>query len=217
MTNGTSQGLFVVVAIIIFGISVLISYLLFKDNLKSTLTNIFSDGLEQTGNRLSKIKNIKAQREDKYYLYVRVRKEDKEKNESEIWLKLEKQSNNTLKIFQSNIDDTSNYVNGSDKMTGDLILPDTVNNLKITDIRSFSFMNANFSGNIRLPKFLERIGEHAFFESEFSNNLILPESLEQIDGYAFFHAKFTGNLIIPPKMGNIPESTFRNSSFTRHL
>ncbi|EOH8749805.1 leucine-rich repeat protein [Enterococcus faecalis] len=53
MTNGTSQGLFVVVAIVIFGIFVLISYLLFKDNLKPTLANIFTDGLEQANSYLS--------------------------------------------------------------------------------------------------------------------------------------------------------------------
>lgn len=47
MTNGTSQGLFVVVAIVIFGIFILTSYLLFRDNLKPTLANIFTDGVEQ--------------------------------------------------------------------------------------------------------------------------------------------------------------------------
>lgn len=52
MTNGTSQGLFIVIAIIIFGIFVLISYLLFKDNLKPTLANIFTDGLEQSTDNL---------------------------------------------------------------------------------------------------------------------------------------------------------------------
>lgn len=53
MTNGTSQGLFVVVAIVIFGIFTLTSYLLFKDNLKPTLANIFTDGLEQADSYLS--------------------------------------------------------------------------------------------------------------------------------------------------------------------
>ncbi|MDT2760829.1 hypothetical protein [Enterococcus xiangfangensis] len=52
MTNGTSQGLFVVVAIVIFGIFVLISYLLFRDNLKPSLSGIFTDGLEQSVNSL---------------------------------------------------------------------------------------------------------------------------------------------------------------------
>lgn len=47
MTNGTSQGLFVVIAIIIFGIFIFISYLLFRDTLKPSLGGIFTDGLEQ--------------------------------------------------------------------------------------------------------------------------------------------------------------------------
>ncbi|HBI1635456.1 TPA: hypothetical protein I0F70_RS09635 [Enterococcus faecalis] len=55
MTNGTSQGLFVVVAIVIFGIFTLTSYLLFKDNLKPTLANIFTDGLEQADSYLSEV------------------------------------------------------------------------------------------------------------------------------------------------------------------
>lgn len=52
MTNGTSQGLFIVVAIIIFGIFIFISYLLFRDNLKPSLSGIFTDGLEQSVNSL---------------------------------------------------------------------------------------------------------------------------------------------------------------------
>ena len=55
MTNGTSQGLFVVVAIVIFVIFTLTSYLLFKDNLKPTLANIFTDGLEQADSYLSEV------------------------------------------------------------------------------------------------------------------------------------------------------------------
>ncbi|MDT2481110.1 leucine-rich repeat protein [Enterococcus avium] len=47
MTNGTSQGLFIVVAIIIFGIFVLISYILFKDTIKTSLSAIFTDSLGQ--------------------------------------------------------------------------------------------------------------------------------------------------------------------------
>lgn len=57
MTNGTSQGLFVVVAIVIFGIFVLISYLLFKDTLKPSLSGIFSDSLEQSYDNLTGVAN----------------------------------------------------------------------------------------------------------------------------------------------------------------
>lgn len=59
MTNGTSQGLFVVIAIIIFGIFVGISYLLFRDTLKPSLSGIFTDSLEQADENLIGITNEK--------------------------------------------------------------------------------------------------------------------------------------------------------------
>lgn len=49
MTNGSNQGLFVIVAVVIFGIFVFISYLLFRDTMKPTLANVFCDGFEQVG------------------------------------------------------------------------------------------------------------------------------------------------------------------------
>ncbi|UDM84097.1 hypothetical protein [Vagococcus fluvialis] len=52
MTNGTSQGLLVIVAIVIFGIFVGISYLLFGEKLNTGLANIFTDSLEQSENIL---------------------------------------------------------------------------------------------------------------------------------------------------------------------
>lgn len=48
MTNGSSQGLFVVVAIVIFGIFIFISYLLFKDNMQPSLAKIFCDSFTIT-------------------------------------------------------------------------------------------------------------------------------------------------------------------------
>lgn len=48
MTNGSSQGLFVVVAIVIFGMFVFISYLLFKDNMQPSLAKIFCDSFTIT-------------------------------------------------------------------------------------------------------------------------------------------------------------------------
>lgn len=48
MTNGSSQGLFVIVAVVIFGIFVLISYVLFRDNLKVSLASVFNDSIIMT-------------------------------------------------------------------------------------------------------------------------------------------------------------------------
>lgn len=43
MTDGGSQGLFVIVAVVIFGIFVLISYILFRDTMKPSLARIYCD------------------------------------------------------------------------------------------------------------------------------------------------------------------------------
>lgn len=43
MTDGASQGLFVIVAVVIFGIFVLIAYILFKDTLQPSLQGIFKN------------------------------------------------------------------------------------------------------------------------------------------------------------------------------
>lgn len=47
MTNGASQGLFIVIAVVIFGIFVAISYLLYRDNLTPSLSKMFCDSFTQ--------------------------------------------------------------------------------------------------------------------------------------------------------------------------
>ena len=43
MKEGTSQGLFVIIAVVVFGIFVAISYLIFQDSLRPKLTTIFTE------------------------------------------------------------------------------------------------------------------------------------------------------------------------------
>ncbi|EMF0414053.1 hypothetical protein [Enterococcus faecalis] len=82
MTDGASQGLFVIIAVVIFGIFVLISYVVFKDTLKPSLANIFTDGLEQAEDAIdpkvitkititektNEIKNLKKNQSEEYYI-----------------------------------------------------------------------------------------------------------------------------------------------------
>lgn len=58
MTNGTSQGLFIVVAIVIFGIFVLLSQTLFGDQLSNGLVGLFDDSIEQVEFRGSLSRNF---------------------------------------------------------------------------------------------------------------------------------------------------------------
>lgn len=54
MTNGTSQGLFIVVAIVIFGIFIGLSNTVFGSEMKTSLLDLFGISTEQTSNDLSK-------------------------------------------------------------------------------------------------------------------------------------------------------------------
>lgn len=52
MTDGASQGLFIIVAVVIFGIFVVIAYLLFRDKLSNALGSIFDNALTQASSEL---------------------------------------------------------------------------------------------------------------------------------------------------------------------
>ena len=68
MTNGTNQGLFIIVAIVVFSIFIAISFLLFKDSMQPTMTTIFTNNLEQSthifSDNLSKKESQKEHPED---------------------------------------------------------------------------------------------------------------------------------------------------------
>lgn len=52
MTDGTSQGLFIVVAIVIFGIFVVLAYILFEDTLSPAIQGLFDGAVDQATTNL---------------------------------------------------------------------------------------------------------------------------------------------------------------------
>ena len=228
MTNGTSQGLFIVVAIIIFGIFVYIVYLLFGDNLKPSLANIFTDGFNQATTALNNgsilENNINTDETNstiyKNQLYVKIRDKNEAKDETEVWVLLEELKDDTYAIKASGFANTSTIYNiynprysGSTSMTGDLILPDTINGKKITLIKEYAFYFSNFSGSLTLPDSLQSIGFQAFTCTKFTGSLTLPDSLQSIGGFAFNHSNFSGTLDIS-NVTNIGFYAFENSSIS---
>lgn len=218
MTNGTSQGLFVVVAIVIFGIFVLISYVLFKDNLKPTLANIFTDGLEQAEENLTGIVkekpiNVQSSREDENYLYAKIRDANEAKNETEIWVQATKLNNGTLELYKSSTSD-GNYIFGSSNMTGSLAIPDTINGMKIVKIGQVAFTNSKFDGELKLPDRLTSIGSQAFANSTFDGELKLPDSLTSIGWRAFTNSTFVGTLDVS-HVKYIQRDAFSTSRFDK--
>ncbi|MDT2813286.1 leucine-rich repeat protein [Vagococcus carniphilus] len=213
MTEGSNQGLLVIVAIIIFGIFVAISYLLFQDKLHVGLSEIFEDGLEQASDTLNNTSNIKSEREDETYIYAKIREASPEKNETEIWVQAEKLKNGTLEIIKSSIKD-ADYSSGFKEMTGDLILPDKIDGKKITIIGYGAFRFSKFNGNLKLPVNLITVEEIAFYDSLFIGTLSLPNSLKGIDRHSFTKALFTGTFDLK-NLNYIQAYAFLDTNFDR--
>lgn len=80
MTNGTSQGLFVVVAVVIFGIFLMLSQTIFGNTLQESLVGIFNDSTEITNEKLmDSIGTIPD-------YYVIATDSDFEKNDAGVWV-----------------------------------------------------------------------------------------------------------------------------------
>lgn len=103
MTDGSSQGLFVIVAVVIFGIFVLISYILFRDNLKVGLANIFEDSIQESENRLEGTLEMS---DDILILHKQARKEKgtvyfkaTEQQIKDSWVQVEGSTQRNVNIF----------------------------------------------------------------------------------------------------------------------
>lgn len=215
MTNGTSQGLFVVVAIVIFGIFVLISYLLFRHNLKPTLANIFTDGLQQAKDNLNSENENSFPKKDNIIFTG-------EKNDSSQLLGYQySYLNDTYDVVskevatQIGIDGGVVYVKDSDEIILNeglgmtkLDIPYEIEGLPVTFISGFS--EAIFTGDFD-SKNLKIISPFAFQNSKYSGNFV-NRKLEQILEVAFQNSNFTGSLDTS-SIQYIMDGAFENSLF----
>lgn len=227
MSNGGSQGLFVVVAIVIFGIFIATSYLIFGDRLKTSLTTIFEDstnkvlnigediggevggedgdtvGFEDIGNNqaIAKVKGTTEMTDADIEKLLLGDSEaaDKLLNSKSLtyFIKLEKLSNNTWSIVDSAI-------------TKDFLL----NNKTYNKGWGIFNENANIPSEIN-GLLVTEIGESSFMNSSFTGKLSLPNSLERLGNNSFSSSKFTGTLSLPKNLKNI--AGFRMSTFSGEL
>ncbi|MBN2921636.1 leucine-rich repeat domain-containing protein [Enterococcus avium] len=207
MTNGTSQGLFIVVAIIIFGIFVFFVYLIFGDNLKGSLTTIFADGLTQTSNNLQSETDLKSYKTDGNTTYVKVN--------DQLYLAL---YNDGIgwRVVASAPNETDFTSNGSNLTANSLNLPDKVDGKAIYSINSGLFAGTKFNGMLSLPKYLVTIGDGAFVQSTFSGTFTAPDTLTSIGNSAFTNSNFSGSIDLK-NITSIGSQAFENSTFTGKL
>lgn len=193
MTSGSSQGLFVIVAVVIFGIFVAISYLLFNNQLKTGLGTIFSEVVSEEHSEKVALINTSEQ--------------------TPIYVEYVVNSKGTVEILRTGMTKTS-LGNGSSEMIGNLVFPDFIEGKKVTKIGDKSLMNAMFSEKLVLPKHLEYLGVYSLAYSKFLGELDLPNTLEYLGSGALEYSGFTGEFKLPPKIHKVEMFTFKLSKFT---
>lgn len=218
MTNGTSQGLFVIVAVIIFGIFVLISYMLFGDKLKTNLGAIFDTSMEHSLENLTGETGVhlKNQEEGDSFIFAKIREGVGDKSGiSDVWVQLEKHPDKTATIiWGSGIkQERGRYSEAFTKSIkgGNLVIPSTINGYRITEISDNAFRYATFNGTLTIPN-LRVIGESSFYDSRFLEGFNAP-NVETIGYGAFSNSGFSGNFY-SPKLKTIGAVAFRYSKFT---
>lgn len=241
MIDGTSQGLNIVIAIVIFGIFVVIAYMLFGDKMKTGLASIFDDSISMVTDSIeykkgediegvtienitdmSKIKDV-----DSNTLIVKIRDKGTDSNGeyTDVYIKLEKDSNGYKIIAVGNTD----KVTGSSSIYGgSLSIPNSVNNVPIYSIGNVTksssdenvegiFQNAKFKGTLTLPRDLQFIGVNSFRDSEFTGDFISPTNMWGIQTRAFVSSKFSGVFNVSDNLKILGSYAFASSNFTGTL
>ena len=120
---------------------------------------------------------------------------------------------------------------GCGNVTGDLIIPNSVQTLGRSAFRSASFTGSliigdgitnirqqtfarcsSFKGNLTIGKNVTQISDSAFFNcSGFTGNLIIPDEVKRINDYAFYGCSgFKGYLYLGSKVFTIGKDAFVN-------
>lgn len=214
MTNGNSQGLFVIVAVIIFGIFVLMSYLLFQDRLNVGLSTVFDDSLDTSFSKVSrnnKEDELIGQEEDEYYVYAKIRNGNGS-DITDVWIQLYDYGDGTLSIVGSNnTNEDKNYLNTSGNIKGgSLTIPTKVNGKKVSGISMMAFPSSVFTGDLNAPS-VTKIDSWSFEKSKFTGKFNVP-NVETIGMKSFELSEFTGSFNAP-NLKSVGISSFYKAKF----
>ena len=82
--------------------------------------------------------------------------------------------------------------------SNDIVVPNYVDGVKITEIGDNIFKSSEKTGTLTISEGIKVIGANAFESSKFTGNLVLPNTIKEIKQIAFAGCTgFTGDLILP--------------------
>ncbi len=109
-------------------------------------------------------------------------------------------------------------INGKATITGFtgepvfLDIPETVEDVPVTELRDNAFFNCTSLKHISLPSSVKKIGNHTFFDCSSLESISLPDGLEEIGMGAFSGCTNLSSIDIPDSLASLPESCFRYCS-----
>ena len=102
---------------------------------------------------------------------------------------------------------------GGSSLSGDIIIPETLNGKTVTKVSNNAFENSNIT-SISFPDTIKEIGDSAFAGSTLPN-ITLPTSLTNIGNGAFAYMNNIEEITIPEGVVILNENTFNASSIKR--
>lgn len=224
MTNGTSQGLFVIVAVVIFGIFVTISYVLFQDKMSTGLSSIFESSFE-TVNLANDFSGDK-QGEDEYAIWgFSQLTGDNEGFHMKYYQDKKTNYVYVVGVFEKVGNEYIQDDNGA-KLTGHLELPDTIDGNKVmgigvnwTDkIGNWTFSQSNIT-SVKLPKHITSIPLGMFDGASKLEEIVggIPSNVKSIERQSFTNAPLKGTIDLPKGLVSIGDDAFNKSEFTGKL
>ena len=95
--------------------------------------------------------------------------------------------------------------------SNDIVVPNYVDGVKITEIGDGIFQNSEKTGELTISEGIKVIDTEAFFESKFKGKLILPNTIKEIGTRSFGNcSEFTGDLVMPDSIEKIGSYAFMN-------
>lgn len=86
-----------------------------------------------------------------------------------------------------------------------------LSNTQITSLPNGSFYDCKQLSDVKLPKELTYIGDHAFYNNSSLSSIMFPPSLQKIDAWAFQKTQLA-NVVIPTKCSLIEQGAFSDNA-----
>lgn len=104
--------------------------------------------------------------------------------------------------------DLKGYNYDSDKPTGDLVIPATVNGYSVTSIHDGAFADCRDLTSVEIPGSVTSIGVEAFSDCSSLSSIEIADGVTSIDVHAFYGCKTLTILEIPASVTSIGEEAF---------